>query len=472
MRLLIIGAGPTGLGAAIRWQELTSDAAPILEASGRVGGLARSYKDDAGFTWDLGSHLQFSHYEYFDNVLARAIPESAWHHRQRSTWIRYGEEFVPYPFQLNLHRLPARDRWRCIQGLLQRDRRTFERDNFATWCEQVFGDGITRLFMRPYNEKLWACPLEQMSADWIAERVAVPDLEQILQSVCLNEDQTHWGPNATFRYPKTGGTGFVWQSVARELPEDSISLDAAVTYIDPESQVVTTSNGQQWEYDCLLSTMPITVLCRLVAAPQTQSLNALRSTQTHIVGVGLKGSPPPDLNEQCWSYFPQADVPFYRMTVLSNLSDGCVPDPERNWSLMLEVSERDGRVQDGSSVCDDVVQSLQELQLIEPQNVVSVWQHRLPLGYPVPTLDRDSCLAPVHQWLEARNIYSRGRFGAWKYEVSNQDHSFMQGVELVDRLLLGGEELTLNQPDLVNARYNPAVEPTSVLSLTSDSVSH
>ena len=31
----------------------------------------------------------------------------------------------------------------------------------------------------------------------------------------------------------------------------------------------------------------------------------------------------------------------------------------------------------------------------------------------------------------------------WKYEVSNTDHSLMQGVELVNKLLLGEEETTI-----------------------------
>jgi hypothetical protein len=58
-------------------------------------------------------------------------------------------------------------------------------------------------------------------------------------------------------------------------------------------------------------------------------------------------------------------------------------------------------------------------------------------------VDRDGILSSVIPWLESRGVFSRGRFGMWKYEVSNTDHSLMQGVELVNRLLLGEPEKTI-----------------------------
>lgn len=47
------------------------------------------------------------------------------------------------------------------------------------------------------------------------------------------------------------------------------------------------------------------------------------------------------------------------------------------------------------------------------------------------------------------NIWSRGRFGSYKYEVGNQDHSCMLGVEAADNILYGAKEFTLFHPSLV-----------------------
>lgn len=38
-------------------------------------------------------------------------------------------------------------------------------------------------------------------------------------------------------------------------------------------------------------------------------------------------------------------------------------------------------------------------------------------GYPIPTLERDEILDKLLPELKAMGIYSRGRFGSWKYEV-------------------------------------------------------
>lgn len=56
--------------------------------------------------------------------------------------------------------------------------------------------------------------------------------------------------------------------------------------------------------------------------------------------------------------------------------------------------------------------------------------------------------------LKKDGIWSRGRFGSYKYEVANQDHSLMLGVEAVDNILFGTQELSLEFPNIVNPRKN------------------
>ena len=442
--LIIIGAGPTGLGAAWHWQELSSDKCLVLEASDRAGGLASSFTDEAGFTWDLGSQLHYSHYQYFDDVLASVLDDSHWNHHQRSTFVWFGDRFVPYPFQLNLHHLPPEQRWECLLGLLERPPGPPLKTDFGSWCRSVFGEAITELFMRPYNEKLWACPLEVMTANWIAERVAVPELRDVLRNLCLSSDQTSWGPNAMFRYPRQGGAGSVWKAVASRLPAETIRYHSKVSSIDYQTKTVT-CNGERIQYDALLSAVPLPILRGLMYCPEAlDSLSRLRHTRTHIVGIGLHGQPPSALSEHCWSYFPQPEIPFYRLTVLSNLSGTVVPTPGNSWSLMAEVSELHEKDLTADGVVSSVIGAIESLGLANRSDILSVWHRRLPFGYPVPSLGRDAILDETNAWLESVDIFSRGRFGAWKYEVSNQDHSFMQGVEFVDRLIHGRKESTLN----------------------------
>ncbi|MDP1824203.1 MAG: FAD-dependent oxidoreductase [Archangium sp.] len=447
-RLVIIGAGPTGLGAAWRLRELGERDFVVLDAAPEPGGLARSFRDERGFTWDLGGHVLFSHYPYFDAALRAAVGDDGWYHHQREAWARMYGAWVPYPVQNNLRHLPREVLLKCVLGLVRASRGGAGRpENFAQWIDATFGAGLAEVFMRPYNFKVWAYPPESMGWSWIGERVAVTELERVLTNVLLEKDDVSWGPNNTFQFPKEGGTGGVWRAVAKRVGPEHLRLGARVSAVDTQRRVVTLSDGEELRYDALISTMPIDRLLSVMEPRDELARTAasrLVHSSTHVVGLGLQGNAPPSLATKCWMYFPEGNTPFYRATVFSNYSPAHVPDPKRYWSLMTETSESPQKPVLAARLVEDTIQGAIASGLIESRaQVASVWAHRMEYGYPTPSLERDAHLARVMPALEEKNVFSRGRFGAWKYEVSNQDHSFMQGVEVVNRLLLQERETTL-----------------------------
>jgi protoporphyrinogen oxidase len=444
-RIVIVGAGPAGLGAAWRLQELGQSNWVIVEATDHAGGLASSVVDPSGFTWDLGGHVLFSHYPYFDRVMDTALGRDGWIEHVREAWVWMRDRWIPYPFQNNVWRLPQDDLLACLNGLI--DLQTSSREtprSFRDWLQASFGAGICDVFMLPYNRKVWAYDPSRLDVGWMGERVATVDVKRVLANLILRRDDVSWGPNATFRYPLHGGTGAIWLAVAGRLPGASIQYGRSVTAVDLDGKRIILTDGGTISYDHLISTMPLDDLLRcVVGRPQlTAAASQFVYSSSHIVGVGLRGSPPDDLRTKCWIYFPEDRVPFYRATVFSNYSPNHVPASGPHWSLMAEVSESPDKPVNVSTVVAEVVAGFLSCGFIDPASVASTWHRRLEHGYPTPWLGRDSVLAPVEQELRAAGVFSRGRFGAWKYEVSNQDHSFMQGVEVVNHLIHGEAERT------------------------------
>jgi protoporphyrinogen oxidase len=458
-KILIIGAGPTGLGAARHLEKLGHQDWQLVEASREAGGLAASFVDSQGFTWDIGGHVQFSHYEYFDREMIEYLGRDGWLHHERESWVWMRDRFIPYPFQNNIRRLPPQDLEKCLNGLVDIARNGHVKPaNFREWILATFGPGLADVFMLPYNFKVWAFPPEMMNAVWVGERVAVTDIKRVLHNLIHAKDDVSWGPNNTFQFPVRGGTGAIWRACAKLLPPERLKLNTTLTKIDLAQQQVTTANGETIKYDTLISTIPLSELIRLSAQPQFDAAvkRGLLYSTSNIAGFGLRGKPRPELAKKCWMYFPEDNCPFYRVTVFSNYSPNNVPDINQHWSLMTEVSESPHKPVDHATLMERTIEGLLATRLIEKrEDIISTWKYRAGYGYPTPGLERDAALAEIIPFYEGKNVFSRGRFGLWKYEGSNQDHSFMQGVEVVEHLLNGREEITAKNPSLANSKKHP-----------------
>lgn len=432
----------------------------MIEQSSNAGGLATTVVDNEGFLWDIGAHVIFSHYAYFTSLLDMIIPIEEWNIKKREAWVWMRDTYIPYPLQQNLYRLPKDEIIRCIDGLLEveRNRWTFKKPKtFRDWLEQSFGQGLCETFMFPYNFKVWACPPEEMNVEWMGERVATVDVSKVIANVILRNDDGGWGPNSTFRYPKHGGTGAIWEGLYKMLPAGSFHFSQSVVKIDARKKEITYSNGQSEHYDAIVSTMPINVLCRLVQGTSKtpdvlgEKASRFRYSSSHIVGFGINGQPPSSLKDKTWLYFPEDNCPFYRVSIFSNFAINNVPMPGKQWSLMCEIAESIDKPIDNKNVVAIAEDGLRNTKLIDSKTeILSRFHMRLEHGYPTPFYGRDPLCQEISNELEAFQIFSRGRFGSWKYEIANQDHTLMQGVEVIDHLLFGTEEMTFRHPRIVN----------------------
>jgi hypothetical protein len=168
----------------------------------------------------------------------------------------------------------------------------------------------------------------------------------------------------------------------------------------------------------------------------------------------MTGSPIPALADVCSLYVPDEALPFWRITVLSNYSSSCVPATGPHWSLLCEVNVGEASPAWSGDIVERVIDGLVALGFVDRASVVATWHRPLDHGYPVPQLHREAHLRSVNDTLEPLGVFCRGRFGGWRYEASNQDHAFMQGLEVVDRFVGGTPEVTYPSPADANSVYD------------------
>ena len=319
-----------------------------------------------------------------------------------------------------------------------------------------------------------------MQCEWLGERVAAPNLKAVTKNVILQKTAGNWGPNATFRFPARDGTGGIWIAVAKTLPDQKkrFGKKGTVKKVNADKKQVLLEDGTTIRYERLVTTMAVDSLVEAMDDEKLIDLSKeLYYSSTHVIGVGIRGARPERIGDKCWLYFPDDDCPFYRATIFSNYSPYNQPQKKVKlptlqlangsrrqsmqakegpyWSIMLEVSESSMKPVNHDTLLKDCIQGLVNTEMLKPEDeIVSTYHRRFDHGYPTPSLERDGVLKQLLPALQDKGIWSRGRFGSWKYEVGNQDHSFMLGVEAVDHLVNGAAELTLNYPDFVNGRQN------------------
>jgi protoporphyrinogen oxidase len=442
--ILIVGAGLTGLSAAYHLQQAGREDYLLVEAEARVGGLCRT-REHEGFRFDYSIHVLFTRDAYAADLICGKLLEGRVRRQTRQSYCHSAGRYTEFPYQANMHGLPAEVIADNLVGLVEARgaARNGPPPHFEEWITRTFGQGIARNFMLPYNRKQWAWDLKEMAYDWIADRVPLPDLRDVLLGA-LRAPGGRYGTNSEFWYPEDGGIEALPRAFLRHIPREKLRLGARIVGLDTRERVAVLADGTRLDYERLVSTIPLPRIVKLLdeALPEDvrASAAALRYNVVHTVDIGVRGTELGADRPMHWAYFPEEDVVFHRLSFPHRFSERMVPPGCA--SIQAEVSESVQRPRERGALVRETLAGLVKVGILDAgaaraasQGGRVVWSAVAALdpAYVIYDLDHRRHVATVKACLQERRIDSGGRFGDWEY--LNMDAAILRGRDVAERCL-------------------------------------
>ena len=434
-KVVILGAGLTGLSAAYHLEKYNFFDYQIFEKDNSVGGLCRSITQD-NFTFDYTGHLLHLNNNYFAKLIYNLLDKDKFNYINRKSFIYSHNIYTKYPYQVNLFGLPKDVIVDNIKDYINRPSINNPK-NFYDWALTNFGSSITKNFFEPYQNKIFAYNIKKITASWTSRFVPKTSLTQMLSGAINNIDNNsqNIGYNSQFIYPKSGGI-FSWVKALSEQIKSPINKNHKAINIDLKNKIIKFENSKEVKFKHLITTMPLDSLLNNITEPSNLNLKKVSSNLlcNSVINFNL-GTNIKDLSNKHWIYFPEPKYKFYRIGFPHNFTK--LSAPENCSSLYGEFAYlKNNKINTKAKLLKDLDISLKqtkELLNIKDHNILT--QKIIPISHAYVIFDkwRENNLDKILDLLKNNNIHSCGRYGAWKY--ASMQEAILDGKDISEKII-------------------------------------
>jgi len=420
----ILGGGVSSLAFSHFYEKKVS----IIEKESTLGGLCRSFIDDDGIAWDIGPHITFSKNQ---EILEFIISLTEMNELKRSNRIIHDGRFIKYPFENDLSSLSDKDRDYCLNTFLDNPYENYPSTNMLEFFYEIFGEGITRLFLEPYNRKIWKYETSFMDKQMV-ERIPKPPPEDIIASA-KGEQTEGYLHQLYFHYPKKGGFQTIVNSLAKKIENKAeVSLENKIVGINLSNDIEIVTDKQKFNFDKIISTIPIHELLPIInpepPSEVMEALSKLKYNSIHITCLKVKGD---WLGDNFAITIADPDIIFHRLSRLNFLGEHYAQRGYTN--IMVETTFRKGLKEDldHTTLEDKIIKDLESLDIVNVEKIENIFTNTFKYAYVIYDQNHRKNTDLVLDYLRSVNITPLGRFGTFEY--INSDKAIELAKELAEK---------------------------------------
>ncbi len=397
-KCLIVGAGISGLTLA---NYLKNDDYIIIEKDEQIGGYCKTIKK-ADFIWDYAGHFYHFKDEEIKKLFMEKMSNEEIIHQEKNTKIYYGDRLIDYPFQTNIHQLPKQEFIDCLYDLYNK----IEKENYDNFLDMLygkFGKSIVEKFLKPYNEKLYACNLNNLDKNAMGRFFPYADIKKIINNMKEGKMSSY---NDTFLYPKNGAQSFI-NKLYDSLDKTKIKLNTEIVNIDINQKKAITNNGEEIKFEYLVNTSPLNNFLKLINTQESKKIESeLSYNKVLVFNLGFEKK---STYKEHWIYFPQQDINFYRVGFYDNILNS------DKLSMYIEIGfSKDDKI-DVEKELKDTLKNLEKIGITNNNKLLEYSTIIMDPAYVHINEHSSNDITNFMEKINNNNVYSIGRYGEWTY---------------------------------------------------------
>lgn len=440
-QIIIAGAGVTGLAAAWKLSQQPGYEITIIERDSTPGGLARTFEWE-GYKLDLGPHRFHTEIPEIREFI-RTFCEEHMERVDRFSRMVLNGRFIPYPIK-PLPTFQALGLSKSIAFGLSALSVLFQSKapgdcSYEEYVSRYYGHSLYKNLFEPFAVKVWGIPPTELAGETARLRLKGDSIWHALIDGLLSRQQTYV---QNFLYPPEG-IGQIPQQFAGEVAQRGVKIlyEHAVTNVHHQNNTVKqvtvehNNDSQTVPCDVLISTVPVPALLQMVdPQPNGEIINASRQLRFRdLVLLYLIYERDYGIRDT-WLYFPEANIPFSRISVPENFSRLNQIEDQTCLCLEYPCAENDAV---WNTSADTLAQEADRI-LMKCGLVDTVSKTRLAVqvkdGYPIYHTKYQSSLQTCMSFLGGiQNCLTVGRQGLFRH--NNTDQSIQMGLDIAGHIL-------------------------------------
>jgi protoporphyrinogen oxidase len=442
--IVVIGGGPAGLAAALAVVR-AGRPVTVVEREDGVGGIARTIERD-GFRFDIGGHRFLTRIPEIQALWDELLGPDLLVRERRSRILFRGKLFdYPLTARSALGGLGPVEGARMLASFLAaRVHPMRPEETLEAWVVNRFGRRMFETFFRPYTEKVWGIPCEELGAQWAAQRIAGLSLGAALADMLRRGSGGQRTLSTRFQYPRLG-PGMLWGRIRERVEEGGgrVLVRTRLAAIRHDSGAVREvlvegpGGARVLRASGVVSTVALRDLVPALApalpAAAAVAARGLRYRDFLQVALVLEGPAPfPDT----WLYVHDPGLRAGRVQNFGAWSPELVPSPDRacvGVEFFCSVGDDLWRTPDADLV-RLAAGELGRLGPFRPGRVVAGHVIRLRDAYPVYDGHHEARVGTLRAALgRIENLRLAGRNGTHRYD--NMDDAMRSGLVAARSLL-------------------------------------